>query len=311
MTGQAEGQPVEGVVTLNDLAAEMDDTGAENEEQDGADENEEEEAEAESPEEEEGEEAPEDEGQEEPTVTLKHDGKEVTLKQSEVVELAQKGFDYTSKTMAVAEERKAVEVEKTKAAEVRAEVEQARAETIHRLEAYTKFMESQVGSPPPITLAQQDAASYLAQKELYESRRGQLHQAYSEIQRLQDESARQRQAEIAERAEATEKVLKDTLPGWSDTTLNELAEYAGKSGLNPRVAAEAMLTPGFWEMAHKAQAFDAIQADKAKLKPRTELPRVHKPSAANQPSRGAHKREEAEKRYAAKPSLNTLADLIE
>lgn len=308
MTGQAEGQPVEGVVTLNDLAAGMDDTGAENEEQDGADENEEEEQEL--PEEEEQEEEEEGE-QEEPTVTLKHDGKEVTLKQSEVVELAQKGFDYTNKTMAVAEQRKAVEAEQAKAAEVRAEVEQARTETVNRLEAYTKFMESQVGSPPPITLAQQDAASYLAQKELYESRRGQLQQAYAEIQRLQDESARQRQAEIAEKAESAEKVLKDTLPGWGDTMLAELTDYAKKAGLDARVASEAMLTPGFWEMAHKARAFDAIQADKAKLKPKTELPKVHKPSAANQPDRSAHKRAEAEKRYSANPSLNTLADLIE
>jgi hypothetical protein len=312
MTGQAEGQPVEGVATLSDLAAEMDTTEASTESEDG-DQEETDEADAESEQDEgqEGQDEAEDEAQEEPTVTIKHDGKEVTLKQSEVVELAQQGFDYTKKTMAVAEERKAVEAEREHIQQSRQQIEAVSQETLNRLQAYTQFMEAQIGTPPPISLAQQDAASYLAQKEIYESRRGQLNQAYSEIQNIQNETARQRQAVINERAEAAEKVLKDTLPGWGDTMLSELSSYADKAGLNPRVASEAMLTPGFWEVVHKAKAYDAIQADKAKLKPKSELPKVHKPLATNQPSRATLKRADAEKQYAAKPSLNTLSALIE
>ena len=312
MTGDADRQPVEGAVTLSDLAAEMDETDA-GQEADG-EQVEDEAGEADIPddvEEAKGEDDADDEPQDEPTVVLKHDGKEVTLPQSRVVELAQQGFDYTQKTMAVAEERKAVEAEKTKATEVRTKVEAELTETVNRLQAYTQFMETQVGQMPDPAMLAYDTSGYILAKEQYESRRGQLQQAYSEIQRIQNESARQRQAEIAEKAESVEKVLKDTLPGWNDTTLHALADYAGKAGLDPQTAERAMLTPGFWQVVNKAKAYDALQAEKAKLTPKSELPKVQKPSAANHPSRGQAKRAEAEKRYQAKPSLNALADLIE
>lgn len=313
MTGDAEGQPVEGVEALDDLAAGMDETDA-GTEGDDLPEVEDEDSEAEVPdseEESEDEDDAEEDEQEEPTVTLKHDGKEVTLKQSEVVELAQQGFDYTKKTMAVAEERKAVDAEKAKLAEIRQHNEQALDETVQRLTAYRQFMESQVGSPPPISLAQQDAAQYLAQKELYESRKGQLQQANAEISRLQEEQHRQRQAALLQEAESTERTLRDTLPGWNDKSLAELSDYMASVGLKPELN-EAFVSKGLWEMAHKARAYDALQAEKAKLKPVAKLAKVQKPSAANHPpKRGEAQRKDAEKRYYANPSLNSLAALVE
>ena len=311
MFGDAEGQPDEGAITLSDMAAGMDETDADAEaEGEQVDEDASEGEELDSEEEQEGEEEGEEQEQEEePTVTLKHDGKEVTLKQSEAIELAQKGFDYTQKTMALGEERKSIEAERSQVAEVRQQAEGATQEAIRRLEAYSKFMETQVGTPPPISLAQQDAASYLAQKELYESKRGQLQQAYSEIQRLQDESARQRQADIAARAESAERVLRDTLPGWNDALLQELATYADGLGLNRNTASEAILEPGFWQLAQKAKAYDALQDQKSKLKPVTKLAKVGKPASTNQPPQLA-RRQEAMKRHKTNPSVNTLADLL-
>ena len=93
--------------------------------------------------------------------------------------------------------------------------------------------------------------------------------------------------------------------------LNDLSSYAATLGLHPATAERAMLTPGFWQALHKAKAFDALQEQKAQLKPKAQLAKVHKPSAANQPSKAQAKREEAEKRYRAKPSLDTLSALIE
>jgi len=40
---------------------------------------------------------------------IKHDGKEVTLSKSELIAQAQQGFDYSKKTMALAEDRKSLE----------------------------------------------------------------------------------------------------------------------------------------------------------------------------------------------------------
>ena len=66
----------------------------------------------------------ETEGEEEPTFTVKIDGKEVEVKLSELKNGYQRQADYTKKTTAVAEQRKAAEVETQKANQERAEYSQ-------------------------------------------------------------------------------------------------------------------------------------------------------------------------------------------
>src|SRR4249919_1701710 len=254
-SGDGESQPGEGVVSLSDLASAMEQSESD-ETQDELPEG----VEGEDPEVEESEEGEaegEEEG-EEPTFTIKVDGKEVQLTQSELIERAQKGTDYTQKTMEVAEQRKAAEAERAQVTEARQKYEQTLTESANRLDAWTKFMESQVGNPPDKAMLDYDTTGYLRQKEEYDARRGQLQQAYAARQHLEQEQARERQAWINERATATEKVLKDTLPDWNDDTLHSLADYAGKLGLTPQSSEAALLEPGFWQLAHKAKAYDAL-----------------------------------------------------
>jgi hypothetical protein len=307
-----EGQPGEGVTTMTDLSA-MLDGGEESEE--GAPE-ESEQGEEDAPEESEGEEVEQPEGeddeaqQDEPTFKLKHEGKEVELPQSEVVELAQKGFDYTQKTMAVAEERKAVEIALNQAEQFRQQYEQTLGQSVGQLQALERVLTESLGSPPPVSLAQDDVALYIAQKEQYEARRGQLAEAREAIATLQEEQARSRQAWIAQKSQETETALKSTLPGWNEKSLNDLVDYAGKYGLGPQNFDHAMLEKGFWEMAHKAKAYDELQEKKAQIKPVSQpANKVAPAQAKNQPSQLA-KRQEAYKRHRAKPSISTLADLL-
>jgi hypothetical protein len=306
--GDGESQPTEGVVTLDDLADAMvaEDETAPDESEEGE---ESEESEGSEAKEEEAEETEEEEEQEEPTFTIKHDGKEVTLKQSELVEMAQKGFDYSQKTMAVAEERKTAESVKAQAEQYRQQSETLLQDQLNRLQAIAEYAKAQVGKPPPIELAQQDAYQYLAQKELYESRQGQLQQALQAIQQTQDQAQLQRQAWIQQQADETEKALRDTLPGWNDETLTEYAKYADGLGLNPGTVELAFVQKGFWELIHKAKAFDALQAKKAELKPTAKLAKVAKPVAQNQPAKAAErvKREQA---FNKNPSVDSLAEFL-
>jgi hypothetical protein len=310
-----EGQPTEGVTTLTQLSGlldggeEVSDEGAPEESAEGeveAGESEEVDESAES-EESDGEEE-EGEAEEEPTFTIKVDGKEVTLTQSELIESAQKGADYTQKTMALAEQRKAVDAERAEVGKVRQEAEQAREESVKRLTAYTNFLEAQLGSPPPISLLHESAEQYIAQKEFYESRKGMLEQARAEIQHLEEARNRARQSELAKKAEASEKALRDTLKDWTDKSPDELAAYMAEQGLPTQALGEAVVEKGIWLLAHKAREYDRLQAEKAKLKPKTELPKVHKPKGVQPPQLA--QRQEAMKRHKASPSLKTLADLL-
>jgi hypothetical protein len=307
-SGDGESQPGEGVVSLSDLADAMEQSESDETQEDLPEGVEGDESEVE--ETEEGEAEEQEEG-EEPTFTIKVDGKDITLTKTELIERAQKGTDYTQKTMEVAEQRKAAEAERTKAAEARQQYEQTLTETSNRLDAWTKFMESQVGNPPDKAMLDYDTTGYIKADAEYKARRDQLNQAYAARQQLDQEQAQQRQAWINERASATEKVLKDTLPDWNDDTLHSLADYAGKLGLTPQSAEAALLEPGFWQLAHKAKAYDALLAKKAEMKPKAELPKVSKPAASNPVPRAETKRADAFKNYKARPSLDTLSKLID
>lgn len=311
MIGDENTQPNEGVTSLSDLA-EMMDAGEEEValgELDSEESDESEGGEVES--EVDADDEAEDEGEPEKLkFTIKHDGKDVDLELTpeEHAAMLQQSFDYSKKTMAVAEERKAAEAQRAQAEQYRQHNEQALTDTLTRLNAYKTFMEQEVGDPPPIEWAKTDAHYYLAQKELYEGRKGQLAQVDKQIQTVQEEAHRQRQAWLDQEADSTLKHLQSTLPGWNDELHRSLAEYVGKNGLTVDSIGPAFVNKGLWELAHKAKAYDDLQAEKAKLKPKSELPRVQKPSATNQPPR-ARQAEEALKRHKAAPSLRTLADL--
>ena len=309
MEGQAEKQPAE-TVDLDGIAGLIDmDVDAETDDEVGEPESEEEQGEA--PEGEEQDADEDEQSEEAETETLTHEGKEVRLKKSEVLELAQKGFDYTKKTMALAEERKALEPVKQQYQERLTQHEQALTETMHRLQTAADFLESELGQPPSTDLASYDAGAYIAQKEAYQARVDKLRNTYGQLQHLEQQQNQLRQSTLLEKANETEKYLVEHLPGWKDApekSLAELNSYIKEFGLSPETTKEAYVERGLREIAHKAREYDRLMAQKATLKPKAELPKVNKPAANHNPTNV--RQQEALKRFNKKPSLETLADLI-
>ena len=309
MEGQAEKQPAE-TVDLDGIAGLIEmDAEADTEEQAGESDSEEEQGEELEGEEQDADEG--DESEEAETEILTHEGKEVKLKKSEVLELAQKGFDYTKKTMALAEERKALEPVKQQYQERLTQHEQALTETMHRLQTAADFLESELGQPPALELAQYDAGAFIAQKEAYQARVDKLRNTYGQLQHLEQQQNQLRQSQLLEKANETEKYLVEHLPGWKDApekSLAELNSYIKEYGLSPETTKEAYVEKGLWEIAHKAREYDRLMERKATLKPKAELPKVNKPAANHNPTNV--RQQEAYKRFNKKPSLETLADLI-
>lgn len=302
-----EGQPSEGVSTLDGLVGLMVDGEEGGETQEEAEEGEET-AESEGVEESEEQEEAEEE-QEEPTVVLKHNGKDVPVPQSKAIELAQMGFDYTDKTMKLAEERKALDAGRGEIAEQRKSYEALHGQYKASLETLGRIIEAELGSPPPLSLLEQNMGQYVAQKEMYDRRKDKFQQVRAELDSLEQDAHRQRQAEFAQKVQSTEQALKDTLPGWSDAKAQELFDYLGKQGLNFENLGIGIAEKGLFEMAHKAQAYDQLVEKRAQMKPVKNLPKVAAPQARNQPAQLA-RRQEAMKRHKSAPSINTLADLL-
>jgi hypothetical protein len=200
MTGDGESQPVESVDSLDDLAnalapetkAPVDEAQRTAPESDEADEDEQEVEDTE-----ESDDEAEDDA-EEPTFTIKVDGKDVNLKQSELVELRQKGTGLHQK-----DDGRGGRTQGGGSRSANSGTERPQAArrghasgNAARLEAFTKFMETQVGTPPMPHVGLRHRCLPQGGKEQYEARKGQLQQAYAAQQQIEQEQARQRQAWI-------------------------------------------------------------------------------------------------------------------
>lgn len=304
-----EGQPTEGVVTLDDIADAM---VGEQETPDESEESGEESDESEVDQDDEAEEEAEDNEQDEPVFTIKVDGKDIEVKQSEALELAQKGLDYTKKTMALGDERRAFESEREEVKAVKQEVHQYREQAINDLRVLHAFMEDQVGLPPDVSLAAQDVSQYIFAKELYEGQRAKLGQVGQALQSMLQQQESERTTQRQQRQAKLERDLTDSLPGWKDAPaekFKETTDYLSKLGLTAESVGDAALEKGFWELAVKAKAYDAIQAQKSQMKPKAQLPKVDKPQAKN-PAGKTAERAKKEAAFNKNPSVDALADLL-
>lgn len=243
--------------------------------------------------------------------TITHNGKEVTLTKAEAKEMSQKGFDYTQKTMHVAEELKQVETRSEKLAQVETQQKQASDQLIANMDALADFLQQELGDAPNISLAQTNSGEYLVLKEAHEIRKSQLNELWQARNNLLEDQARTRQARLNQEAEQTMAALQ-SLPGWKDAdkSFSEAREYMAGLGLNPQQAPEIFVKRGLWEMAQKAREYDRLLAEKEKLTPTSKLPKVQTPSQTNSPPSGKVRQSEALKRFDANPNNRKAFEAI-
>lgn len=258
--------------------------------------------------EEEGEAAKDDDEE----ITLKHDGQDVKVKKSELTELAQKGYDYTKKTQALAEERRTLETEHESIQQSRAEVEKTQVQAVEDLRAIVNFAQSIIGEPPPIALAQQDPSLYLVQRQQHDAMKDKLSQAQQALGVATKQLEAERSRQNAEKQAKTERVLIDTLPGWKENPkqkFEETAKYLTTLGLDGQRAGSAALEPAFWVLATKAMAYDALK-EKSMSKARIPPPKTAKPNSANPINTAQASRKAKFERFDKNPSLENLGALI-
>lgn len=309
MPGQADTQPTESAESIGALLETPDDTQDDADEVQASDVDEgDDDAQDDAPE---GDDAQE-EAKDDEEVTLKHDGQEVKVKKSELTELAQKGYDYTKKTQALADERRTLETERESIQHSRAEVEQTQTRAVEDLRAIVNFAQSIIGEPPPISLAQQDPSLYLVQRQQHDAMKDKLAQAQQALGLATKQLEAERQRQTAEKQAKTERVLIDTLPGWKENPkqkFEETAKYLTALGLDGPRAGTAALEPAFWVLATKAMAYDALK-DKSTSKATTPPPKTAKPNSANPINTAQASRKAKFERFGKNPTLENLGALM-
>lgn len=209
--------------------------------------------------------------------TVKVDGTEIEVDESELIRGYQREADYTRKTQAVAEERRAIEAHK---AEVAAE-RQRYAASVQQI---TQFLESTAPQPPSAELLDADPVEYLRQKAAFEDHANALHTWQAEQQKLtakQQAEAQQRfQAHVAQERE---KVLAK-IPAWKDPKSEQAEKKAIASyllsedvGYTPQEVG-SLADSRALVIARKAFLFDQLMSKKPEVERKVaEAPKFQKP----------------------------------
>jgi hypothetical protein len=160
-------------------------------------------------------EEPEEETEEEQPQTFEVDGQEVSLDELKLGYLRQS--DYTRKTQAAAEQRKAAEAQ-----------QQNYESSLQALLAAAGADLSRFQNVNWEGLAVQDPGQYQQAKAMYEQAQSTYNlirgQAESHMTQMQERA----QAELKQRASESLGILKSTIPNWSNDLYYEIGDYAQK-----------------------------------------------------------------------------------
>ena len=160
-------------------------------------------------------EEPEEETEEEQPQTFEVDGQEVSLDELKLGYLRQS--DYTRKTQAAAEQRKAAEAQ-----------QQNYESSLQALLAAAGADLSRFQNVNWEGLAVQDPGQYQQAKAIYEQAQSTYNlirgQAESHMTQMQERA----QAELKQRASESLGILKSTIPNWSNDLYYEIGDYAQK-----------------------------------------------------------------------------------
>ncbi|WP_250439874.1 hypothetical protein [Caballeronia sp. AZ1_KS37] len=245
-----------------------------------------------------------------PILKIKVDGKEVTVKQSELIADAQKYRSADGRFREAAEIRKQHET-------ALAEVQNERAVLNAALTKYTDELKriTQQEEPDWNALAAENPAEYVRQKHAFDQKQRELAQLQAAQAYLQGEQAKEHAKQREQFVQAETQKLFDAIPSWKDTNKAKtesaaVSKYLSDMGFDAEAQA-SIVDHRLILISRKAMLYDqAVNKSKqtantaAKPVTRNERPTTVKPQSPN-------KRANAEKAFKTNPNKDTLAAFFE
>lgn len=229
--------------------------------------------------------------------------REVTL--DELIKSYQLGTDYTKKSQAVAEERKAVEAERQRIEEAK----YLRDQYAERLQVIEQMLNQQPETENLDYLKENDPIGYAVKVAELSQREKQLAQVQAERQRIAMQQEQERQEQLGSVIQAEARKLAEVIPEYADpkkgdAMKRELREFGLKLGFSEQELAgvydsRAVLT--LW----KAMQYDKLQSSKPAItKKVNEAPKVMKSGV----SQGRDSNDELKKLKARAKQTGRVAD---
>lgn len=190
--------------------------------------------------------------------TVKVDGKEIQVPEDEVILGYQRQADYTRKTSAISEQRKAIEAEAHAVAQERAYYASQLAQLAQSF---------QLPPEPDYKLAQSDPLGYVQARAQWEAQARQYQAVQQEQQRLAQQTANDQQQHYQRHLQSEMEKLTEVLPTWKDPARAkaekaELTAYLRDAGYSDDEIGSATDHRAI-VLARKAAAYDKLMSSKA------------------------------------------------
>jgi hypothetical protein len=247
----------------------------------------------------------EEEAEEPPKYRVKAAGEEKEVTLDELIKSYQLGTDYTKKSQAVAEERKAVEAEKARIEEAR----YLRDQYAERLQVIEQMLNQQPETENLDYLKETDPIGYAVKVAELSQREKQLAQVQAERQRIAQQQDQERQEQLGHVIQAEARKLAEAIPEYADphkgeVARRELREFGQKLGFSEQELAgiyDSRQVLTLW----KAMQYDKLQSAKPGItKKVNEAPKVMKSGV----SQGRDGNEELKKLKAKARQTGRVAD---
>jgi hypothetical protein len=225
----------------------------------------------------------EDEQEEPAKYRVKAAGEEREVTLDELIKSYQLGTDYTKKSQAVAEERKAVEAERQRIEEAR----YLRDQYAERLQVIEQMLNQQPETENLDYLKETDPIGYAVKVAELSQREKQLAQVRAEQARIADQQQREQQEQLGQVVQAESRKLAEVIPEYADpqkgeTLRRELREFGLKAGFSDQELANVYDSRAVLTL-YKAMQYDKLQSAKPGItKKVNEAPKVMK-SGVSQP----------------------------
>lgn len=241
-------------------------------------------------------------------VTVKINGKEEQVPFDEVVKGYQRQADYSRKTAALAEERRAFDAERQRVAEERGQY-------AHLLAALQQQIQQTLPQEPDWQrLYHEDPIEYVRQKEAWRDQQERLVAAQFEQQRIMSMQAQEQQAALSELVQQNRQKLVEAVPAWKDAKRWEqdrpkLLEYGQTLGFTPEELSQTYdhrAVVALW----KAMQYDQLVKNRPQPT-QAKGPRVAPPGSAATAPKRASSVTKAKQRLAQTGKIADAASLFE
>ena len=196
-------------------------------------------------------------------ITIRHNGKDVKLSADEVIDLSQKGFDYTQKTQELAEERKNIAA----LAQNVQQQYQLQQQTIQQT-AQLYAMDSQLANYQNVNWsAWTDSDPIEAQKgwQQYQILKSQRDEVDRSIQHIQTQFTQQTQAQLATQLRAGAEELAREIKGWSPELAKQLKSNAASNYGFSDAELDSVVDPRMVKVLHDAYKWRELQGKKPEV----------------------------------------------